>query len=104
MDVSHSVYVNVGSDFISITELCLTRRQDLSVLKHGYLRSEENVNLNKFQYQMVYECWSVAYHLPYTTSQIDNNICHCCVVITHYSVHKITGHTNTHTPSGVGIY
>ena len=27
------------------------------VLKHGFLRSEENVNLNKFQHLMVYEYW-----------------------------------------------
>ena len=31
----------------------------LLVLKHGFLRSEENVNLDKFQHFMVYEWWCV---------------------------------------------
>ena len=31
----------------------------LPVIKHGSLRSEENVNLNDFQHVMVYECWHV---------------------------------------------
>ena len=31
----------------------------LPVFKHGFLRSEENINLNNFQHMMVYECWCV---------------------------------------------
>ena len=54
----------------------------LPSFKHGFLRSEENVNLNNFQPLMVYDCWST-----YSTS-----------------VHKIAGHTNTDTPLSVGNY
>ena len=31
----------------------------LSVIKHGFLGSEENVNLNDFQHLIVYEFWCV---------------------------------------------
>ena len=35
--------------------------EDKPVIKYGFLRSEENINLNDFQQLMVYECWCVLY-------------------------------------------
>ena len=55
MDVSHSVCFNVAFD-ISKKKYYLVGDKLLSVIKHGFLRSEENVNLNDFQCLMVYEC------------------------------------------------
>ena len=37
----------------------LSRDKLLSVFKHGFLRSEENVNLNNNQHKMVSQCWCV---------------------------------------------
>ena len=54
MDVSHSVCFNVAFEIISKTEILFSRRQALPVMKNGFLRSRENVNLNDFQHIMVY--------------------------------------------------
>ena len=59
MDVTHSVYFNVVFGIISKTEIFLVGDKLLSVIKHGFPRSEENVNLHDFQHLMVYECLCV---------------------------------------------
>ena len=48
MDVSHSVYFNVESDLSQKEKYFSVEDKLLPVLKHGFLRSEENVNLNNF--------------------------------------------------------
>ena len=54
MDVSHSVCFNVAFDIISKRKYYLVGDKLLPVIKHGFLRCEENVNLNDFQHLMVY--------------------------------------------------
>ena len=50
-------FVVCSFEIISKTELNLLGDKLSPVIKHGFLRSEENVNLNMFQHLMVYESW-----------------------------------------------
>ena len=50
MGVSHSICdifkAELGSDFSKRTEKYFSRRQAFTVFQHGFLRSEENVDLH----------------------------------------------------------
>ena len=57
VDVTHSFLYNIALKFLKNRTNFGLGDNLLPVFKHGFLKSEENVNLNNFQHKMAYECW-----------------------------------------------